>query len=246
MNIGEISRVSGVSIRALRHYDSIGLLRPHGTTEAGYRQYDEETLKRLYTILLFRELGVPLKEIRSILDSADFDPVAVLERQIALLEDKRQHIDNLILLARGVKVMGLNHMSFTAFDAQTLDEKVSRLPDDWQNTPEMREFEQKDAHRTDEERKAVEQSFEALMTTFGEHPDDPASPEAQAMVQRLRDFISEHFYACNETMLRYLANYYDGGGEFTQNIDGLAGQGTAAFLAAAMRIYAESRAESRA
>ena len=240
MTIGELSRASGVSVRALRHYDSIGLLKPVATTEAGYRQYDETALQRLSFILLFRELKFSLKDIHDMLHRPDFDPVAVLNEQIALLEDKRKHIDNLILLAKGMKMRGLNHMTFSASDVQALDETAARVGDTWQDTPAMREFRQKDALRTSEERQADSQAFDELLASFGKHPDNPASPEAQAMAQQLRDFITGHFYDCTPTMLSYMANLYDGGGEFTQYIDRLAGNGTASFMAAAMRIYSET------
>lgn len=239
MNIGELSRLTGVSVRALRHYDSIGLLRPMGTTEAGYRQYDDEALKRLYVILLLRELGMPLKEIRQRLDDRDFDALAALDEQIARLEARRERLDHLIMLARGARMIGLNRLRLTARDFQALDATVARLPTDWADTPAMRECQEKVAQRSEAEQQRVEEAFQALLASFGKHPEDPASPEARAMVQTLRDFISEHFYACDRTMLRYLAEYFDGGGAYTRMIDGLAGEGTAAFLAAAMRAYAE-------
>ncbi|MCH5286162.1 MAG: MerR family transcriptional regulator [Christensenellaceae bacterium] len=240
MNIGELSRISGVSVRTLRHYDAIGLLKPDGTTDAGYRQYDESSLQRLFLILLFRELRFPLKDIRDMLNQPDFDPVAALEEQIALLEEKRRHIDNLILLARGTKMKGLNHLHFSAFDAQALDETAARVADTWQDTPAMQEFRQRDAQRTDEARQDDEQAFDELIASFGKHPDDPASPGAQAMAQQLRDFITAHFYDCTLTIFRGLADLYDGGGEFTQNIDKLAGKGTASWLAQAVRTYCDS------
>ena len=240
MTIGELSRASGVSIRALRHYDSIGLLKPAATSEAGYRQYDEAALQQLSFILLFRELKFSLKDIQDMLRNPNFDPVAALNEQIALLEDRRKHIDNLILLARGIKMRGLNHLTCSAFDVQELDKIAANVGDDWQDTPAMREFRQRDAHLTDEERQNVSQAFDDLLASFGEHPDDPACPEAQAMVQQQRDFITGHFYNCTPVMLSYLANLYDGGGEFTQHIDRLAGSGTASFMAAAMRIYSET------
>ena len=62
--VKEVSELTGVSVRALHHYDAIGLLRPTRVTEAGYRLYDGEALKRLWTILLFRELDFPLAAIR--------------------------------------------------------------------------------------------------------------------------------------------------------------------------------------
>ena len=62
--VKEVSRLTGVSVRTLHHYDAIGLLKPTAVTEAGYRLYDEQTLGKLQTILLFRELEFPLKEIK--------------------------------------------------------------------------------------------------------------------------------------------------------------------------------------
>ena len=92
--VKEVSRLTGVSVRALHHYDAIGLLKPTRVTEAGYRLYDEESLQRLQTILLFRELQFPLKEIKEILDSPGFDPIPALEQQIKMLELQRRHLDD--------------------------------------------------------------------------------------------------------------------------------------------------------
>ena len=73
--VKEVSRISGVSVRTLHHYDAIGLLKPVRVTEAGYRLYDDEALKRLQSILLLRQLQFPLKEIKEILDAPGFDPM---------------------------------------------------------------------------------------------------------------------------------------------------------------------------
>ena len=84
--VKEVSRLTGVSVRTLHHYDAIGLLKPTEVTRAGYRLYDDTALSRLQSILLFRELQFPLKEIKAILDSPDFDPEEALTQQIKLLE----------------------------------------------------------------------------------------------------------------------------------------------------------------
>ena len=73
-------------VRTVHHYDAIGLLKPAKVTGAGYRLYDDAALKRLQSILLYRELQFPLKEIKIILDSPAFDPKEALTQQIALLE----------------------------------------------------------------------------------------------------------------------------------------------------------------
>ena len=66
--VKEVSRLTGVSVRALHHYDAIKLLKPTSVTDAGYRLYDDGTLMRLQSILMFRELRFPLRQIKEILD----------------------------------------------------------------------------------------------------------------------------------------------------------------------------------
>ena len=84
MKISEMSKLTGVSIRTLQYYDKIGLLCPTKYTESGYRLYDDTALERLQQILLFRELEFPLKEIKRIINSPEFDRQKALEQQITL------------------------------------------------------------------------------------------------------------------------------------------------------------------
>ena len=241
MTIGELSALTHVSIRTLRHYDQIGLLKPSRVTEAGYRQYDESALQRLHTILLFRELEFPLADIARIVDAPGFDPIDALDRQITLLTMRREHIDNLIILAKGMKLKGLNHMDFSAFDARKIDDYTAQAKAAWGKTDAWKEYEQRG--NTREQNKQSGDALMALIASFGQHRElDPASAEAQAMVQQLQDFITANFYTCTVPVLRGLADMYDGGGDFTRNIDKAGGEGTAAFLAKAMRIYC-SKAE---
>ena len=135
MTVHEVSRLSGVSIRTLQYYDSIGLLKPSDYTESGYRLYDDTALERLQMILLFRELEFPLKEIQTIIESPCFDRKKALEQQIQLLMLKKEHIENLISLARGIKDTGVNNiMDFTAFDSTKMDEYAAQAKKEWGNT----------------------------------------------------------------------------------------------------------------
>jgi MerR family transcriptional regulator, thiopeptide resistance regulator len=79
--VKEVASIAGVSVRALHHYDELGLLVPSGRTEAGYRRYSGDDLLRLQQILIGRELGMPLEEIKRSLDDPGFDRRAALERQ---------------------------------------------------------------------------------------------------------------------------------------------------------------------
>ena len=126
MTVHEVSKLTGVSIRALQYYDKIGLLKPTGYTQSGYRLYDDTALETLQQILLFRELEFPLKEIKEIVSSADFDKEKALEQQITLLTMKKEHLENLIGLAREIQYKGERTMDFSAFDTSKIEEYARR------------------------------------------------------------------------------------------------------------------------
>ena len=129
--VKEVSRLTGVSVRALHHYDAIGLLTPSRVTEAGYRLYDDASLRRLHTILLFRELQFPLGEIRKILYTPDFDPAQALQQQIELLILKQKRLEGLIRYARQIQKTGVIDMDFTPFDTTEMDRCAAEAKAKW-------------------------------------------------------------------------------------------------------------------
>ena len=195
MTVHEVSRLTGVSIRTLQYYDRIGLLPPAEYTEAGYRLYDDTALETLQQILLFRELEFPLKEIRQIIQSPAFDRRKALEQQVDLLELKKERLDRLIALARGIQTTGVKqNMDFSAFDTKKLDEYAARAKEAWGDTPAYKEFEQKAKGRTDTENAELNRQMMAIFADFGAIRDtDPAGEAAQALVRRLQDFITAHY-----------------------------------------------------
>lgn len=238
MTIGELSRRTGVTIRALRHYDRIGLLKPSGVSPAGYRLYDESAVTRLHMILLYRELEFPLAQIRDILDTPRFDPLRALDDQIALLTMRRNRIDGLIHMARQFREKGTCTMNFDAYDESRINQRRDEAKAAWGHTEAWQEYEQKEKSRRPQDSSMYGQILMDMIGEFGRtRPDSPQSDEAQAFVQQLRDFITAHFYTCTPQILAGLAEMYDAGGDFTENIDRAGGEGTAALLAQAMRIY---------
>lgn len=113
--IKQVSDLTGISVRMLHYYDKIGLLKPSATTEAGYRLYDDESLESLQQILFYKELEVPLKNMREILESPQYDKVHALHEQKLLLSLKRDRLNELIALIER-KLEGGNNMSFKEFD----------------------------------------------------------------------------------------------------------------------------------
>ena len=83
--IGELARASGLTVRALHHYDSIGLLSPSARSDAGYRLYDDGDLARLRQITALRGFGMPLADIGAFLANPDARLGDIIERQIAAL-----------------------------------------------------------------------------------------------------------------------------------------------------------------
>ena len=238
MTVHEVSRLTGVSIRTLQYYDKIGLLRPAEYTEAGYRLYDDAALETLQQILLFRELEFPLKDIKKIIGSPDFDRNRALEQQIEMLKLKKEHLENLISLAVGIKEMGVRQLTFDAFDTRKMDEYAKQAKASWGTTPAYREYEEKSRGRTREDNQKIHQGMIEIFAQFGQIRDrDPASGEAQALVKRLQDYITEHMYTCTKEILGGLGRMYAGGGDFTKNIDSFGGESTAVFAARAIEVY---------
>ena len=132
--VKEVSRITGVSVRTLHHYDAIGLLKPTQVTEAGYRLYDDSALARMQSILLFRQLQFPLKEIRIILDSPDFDPMEALSQQVHLLEMQRNHLEQLISHAREIQRTGVFTMDFSKFDTSEIERYTEEAKQKWGST----------------------------------------------------------------------------------------------------------------
>lgn len=236
--VKQVSNLTGVSVRTLHHYDAIGLLKPTQVTESGYRMYDEETIGRLKTVLLFRELQFPLKEIKTILESPNFDPMDALTQQIRLLELRRDHLDSLISHARKIQKEGVMDMSFTAFDRSKMDAYAKEAKEKWGKTSAYQEFEKKTAGQSPAQ---LRSTGDELMNIFSEigaiRHTAPGSGEAQALIAKLQAFITEHYYTCTPQILRGLGQMYTAGGSMTENIDNAGGEGTAAFAQKAIEIY---------
>ena len=237
--VHEISDLTGLSIRTLQYYDNIGLLKPSQYSASGYRLYDDDSLTVLQQIMLFRELEFPLKDIKTIISDPDFDKNKALEDQIELLRLKRDHIDKLIVHAKKMLEKGGNAMSFDVYDKKKLKEYAEKAKKSWGNTTAYKEYERKTEGRSDEENAMLGNQLMDIFREFGRIRSGlPESPEAQEKVSELKGFITDHYYKCTDVILKGLGQMYAAGGEFTENIDKVAGEGTASFVNKAIQIFA--------
>ena len=232
--VKEVSKITGVSVRTLHHYDAIGLLKPTKVTEAGYRLYDDTALSRLQTILLFRELQFPLRE----LDSPDFDADEALEQQIKLLELQHKRLGKLISFARRIRDKGATTMDFEVFDKSEIEQYKAEAKARWGSTEAYMQYEQKAAVRSATEDKEIAGRFMALFTELGglRHLS-PSAKEVQEKIAGLQEFITVNYYKCTDEILSGLGQMYIADERFKQNIDKAGGEGTAEFVSQAISKY---------
>ncbi len=239
--IGNVARISGLTVRTLHHYDDIGLLVPSDRGTNGYRIYSDSDLERLRTVLVYRELGLSLGEIASILDD-HVDPAAALLRERLQLTDRIQRlrgitdmIDKAIAEERkGTTMNAEDSLSvFGDFDPSEHEEETRER---WGGTDEYAQSASRTASytKTDWENikadaSTVDDLFLSLMAE-GVSSDDVRTSKA---VDAHRAHISRWFYECTPEIHEGLGQMYVQDSRFTANID-KAGAGLAAFMSAAI------------
>ncbi len=243
--VKELAQASGVSVRTLHHYDEVGLLVPKGRSRAGYRLYDAEDLLRLQQILIGRELGLALEEIRRSLDDPRFDRKQALLAQRQALQARAQKTSEMIravdsalaiLDEKAGAEMELQRLfdgfdpakyeadtaeryGHTEFYAESARRTKAYTPEDW------REFQEEQAS-------IYGALFAALQA--GEAAD---SARAMEVAERHRLSIDRWFYPCSHAMHVSLAEGYAVDSRFAENIDRF-GAGLTPFLSAAIRANA--------
>lgn len=241
-SIGETAAMTGVTIRTLRYYDKIGLLKPAEISDAGYRYYTETEIALLQQILFYRELEFSLDEIGKLLSDPEIDKRQVLEKHRDLLIMKREHIDSLIRLAEetigGTIMSDKNKLKITAADIENAKAQYAEeVKEKWGGTKEFEQSERKyaDMSPNDKERTAAEQDeiFSEFAKCARKAPD---SEEVQLLVERWRNFISDNYYRCSKEVLANLGEMYTADERFRANLDKY-GDGTAEIMSKGIKVY---------
>lgn len=249
--VREVAQIAGVSVRALHHYDEIGLLTPSGRTEAGYRLYSDDDLLRLQQILIGRELGMPLEEIKRSLDDPSFDRRAALEKarkEIATRAERTaamlRAIDTALaaLTNEGGKTM--KEMSkeeiaalFDGFDPSMYQDEVTER---WGETDAYKESARRTSKYTKADWERYKGESHAIMTDAAQLFRSGASAEgdeAKSVAERHRLSIDRWFYPCAPEMHARLADMYEADARFAESIDKYA-PGLTAWWSAAIRANA--------
>jgi len=247
--VNDLANLAGISIRTLRYYDQIGLLKPTSRSGAGYRIYDESDLEKLQQILFWRELGFSLEQIRQLVNQPGFDRRQALATQIKLLEERARHFQRLADLARdtlesekGVKKMN-NEELFKAFNYERMMEDhkqyEAEVEDRWGNTEAYRISRERTAKYTREDWERINQvQMQNLQDLAGLYqsgvPYD--HPEVLEVVERNRRFISDNFYPCSLEVFSGLGQMYVSDERFTAFYDRIA-SGLSAYYNEAIQHY---------
>lgn len=243
MRIKAFAKLTGVSVRTLHYYDAIGLLKPAEVDrENGYRLYDEQSLERMQAILFYRELDFPLAEIERILSSPAYDRQRALEMQRQLLILKRERLSRLITAIESAQKEE-NIMDMKAFDSSEImaakEQYAKEVRERWGNTDAYRACEQKTSGYQADDWKEVYAGMTDIFAQFAAcraAANAPESEPAQALVGKLKQYITDHFYPCTDEILAGLGQMYTADERLMQNID-QSGEGTAAYVSQAIAAH---------
>lgn len=228
--VGELARLTGITVRALHHYDEIGLVVPSQRTAAGYRLYDDHDVIRLQQVLLFRELGLPLDEIAFAIDEAGTRD-ELLRKHREVLVAKRSRLDAMLAaldsalgaLEKG-RVMQPDDVKqmFEGFDPSQYEEEVKER---WGDTDAYKES----MRRTKKYGKAEWDQIQGDWSTIYSEMADlmragtaVTDPAVQALVERHRAHIDRWFYPCSVEMHKGLGAMYVQDPRFKANLDKVA------------------------
>ncbi|MEC0240630.1 MerR family transcriptional regulator [Paenibacillus dokdonensis] len=118
--VGDLAKLTGLTVRTLRYYDQIGLLSPSGQTESGHRLYSESNLSRLHQILSLKELGLSLEEIKSVLSDGQFSPLEIVGLQINQIQEQMKQEQKLLEQLRHVSKLMQGQAELTVEDFTSL------------------------------------------------------------------------------------------------------------------------------
>ena len=222
MYIGELSRMVGVSVRTLRHYDAIGLLKPQAQSEAGYRLYGDDAPDRLKKIALLRELGFSLAEIGRLLAGSAEEWNAAMDARVAHMEEQRLRLENRITMAKGLRMLGVGILAEQIPDARRLDEPLDVARQRMAELPPMPP--------------EMERRLADALGGFAPLQGLPVDSEpVRRRVRQVQRVYEEWLSPCTPQMLQSLGRMLTGGGMLAEELNGVYGTGTAEFAGRALR-----------
>jgi DNA-binding transcriptional MerR regulator len=245
LTVKHLSKLAGVTPRTLHHYDQIGLLKPARVGDNGYRYYGEESVLRLQQILFYRELGIPLEDIKKIMGRRDFDVMGALhnhkqalQKQVARLNRLINTVDNTINHLKGNDTMS-DKAYFVGFSEEE-QEKYALEAEQLYDPETVRESNRKWKSYSAAKKEAIMAEGKAIyLDMIAAMPKGADSKEVQEIVERWRRHM-DYFWTPNLDQLLALANGYNDDPRFKETFDKMHPQ-LAEFMRDAVTVYVEKR-----
>ncbi|MCL2843685.1 MAG: MerR family transcriptional regulator [Oscillospiraceae bacterium] len=246
----KLSNLSGVSPRALRHYDGIGLLKPARVAPSGYRMYGPDEVSRLQQILLYKELGFSLADIKKLLEAPDYDREQTFLRHLTELHKKRERLDTLIenvtksiAATRGEQNM-TDKEKFEGFKQTLLDENEQIYGEELRDKYGTQAMEESGAHlkgltqaqyeKSEQLRCDLEETLKAALSA-----GDPAGELAQQACDLHRQWLCVFYPNYSKAYHLGLGEMYVADARFRAYYDKIA-PGCTEFLRDAIQVYCKS------
>ena len=243
--VKQLSALAGVTPRTLHHYDEIGLLKPSRVGDNGYRYYGEEALLRLQQILFYRELDMPLEDIRKIMGRRDFDVLSALESHKQALKNQMERtkrllktVDNTIEHLKGKTKMSEQKL-FEGFSEEE-QEKLAQEAEQKYDPETVRESNRKWKSYSKEKKESILAEGNAIYADLAAAMSKGAkSKEVQAVIARWHSHM-QYFWSPNDDQLLGLADLYNDDPRFRANYEKVA-PNLSEFMREAVKVYVASR-----
>jgi DNA-binding transcriptional MerR regulator len=243
--VRQLADLAGVTVRTLHHYDEIGLLKPSSVGGNGYRYYDRDALYRLQQILFYRELDIPLEDIKRLLEGRDFDILAALRTHRAALQAEAKRLKRLIgtidkttLHLKGKATM-TDKQLFRGFSEAEQEQLADEAARRWDSTT-VRESNARWKQYPPEKKQRIMDEGNALYTDLiAAMPEGPASARVQAIVARWHEHM-QYFWSPRDEQLLGLADLYNQDPRFHANFEAMQ-PGLSAFMREAVQEYVAGR-----
>jgi DNA-binding transcriptional MerR regulator len=197
LKVGDLARRTGLTVRTLHHYDAIGLLRPSGHTESGYRLYTAADIARLQQVLSLRHLGFSLEEVRYCLDRPDFSPLEVidlhlsrLKEQIELQKKLCERLETLVIHLRSTQAVCVDEF-LSAIQETTM---LEALQEKYFTPEQLQLFKQKREQLSQAQLERAQETWAEVIGLIRAEMDkgtDPADPKVQALARRWQDLVAQ-------------------------------------------------------
>lgn len=232
--VGEVADLTGVTVRTLHHYDDIGLLVPSGRSQAGYRRYDHADLQRLHEILLWRELGFPLEEVRRFLDDPAHDRLAALRDQRVRLAGRAGRLTAVLAAVdaaittteRGTHMTDDEIREIFGSEGEMFaqEEYAAEARERWGKTEAWTQSQERTCGWGVVEWRAVKEGGDAMNARFVALLEAGTPADAPAAVAAAEEHRAQlgRFYDCSTEMHRGIADMYVDDPRFTAYFERLA------------------------